>query len=152
LAKQGEGLVLHFLFWAKNQAQEQVYALVEDVPPSRLKRLESIWQRSLDSFSPFSSENTEARTLDSAIRSTVQTFLGLAGKNEQDQELQRAKVFEVIGKLLGKEQINVKAIKMMMVSRFPGLFADAEWLMKKGRFETGRMHSIVDFIEKANRR
>jgi hypothetical protein len=41
---------------------------------------------------------------------------------------------------------------MMMVARFPGLFADAEWLMKKGRFETGVMHLVVDFIERANRR
>lgn len=152
LAKQGEGLVLHFLFWSKNQAQEQVHALVEDVPPSRLKRLESLWQESLKSFSPFSKENTEAGALDTAIRSTVRTLLGLGGKSEQDQNFQRARVYEVLGKLLGGERIDLKSIKMMMVARFPGLFADAEWLMKKGRFETGVMHLVVDFIERANRR
>lgn len=152
LAKQGEGLVLHFLFWSKNQAQEQVHALIEDVPPSRLKRLEFLWRESLKSFSPFVKENTETGTLDTAIRSTVRTLLGLAGKNEQDQVFQRARVYEVISKLLGGERIDVKGIKMMMVARFPGLFADAEWLVKKGRFETGSMYLIVDFIERANRR
>ncbi|HBQ87018.1 MAG TPA: hypothetical protein DD811_11165, partial [Syntrophomonas sp.] len=45
LAKTGQGLIFHFVFWEKNNAQEIVHLMTEDVPPERLARLETTWKK-----------------------------------------------------------------------------------------------------------
>ena len=50
LARVNEGLVFHFLFAEVNQAQLIVHSLIEDVPPTRLRKLEELWQESCIAF------------------------------------------------------------------------------------------------------
>jgi CRISPR-associated protein Csh1 len=150
LARQGEGLVFHFMFWEKNQAQERVHLIVEDVPPTRLKRLEELWRKSLEVYSPFKKDNTESKYLDFAIRNIVWVYLDLAGTGDSEKKFQMDRCFKVLGQLLNGQKVDVRGLKTNMVSRFPGLFASGDW-SQVGPTKSGRMLLVLDFLERVNK-
>jgi CRISPR-associated protein Csh1 len=155
LAKQDNSLVFHFLFWERNQAQERLHLMVEDVPPSRLKRLEEIWEDTYRSilWNKKNEPQIEYKklVLDAGIRTVFNVLTSLSGKNDREKEIMKDRVIGLLGKLLGDEKIDLKEIKLLMTSRFPGLFSDTEWLRYAG-FELRKMMAVTEFITKANRR
>jgi len=155
LAKQENSLVYHFLFWEQNQSQERLHLMVEDVPPSRLKHLEKLW---IDSYKTFLWNQAKepdfdpnSTTLDKALKTIYYVFTSLSGKSDADKAIMKERMIGVTGQLLDNETINIKGIKKLMISRFPGLFSDPEWL-KNGAYELRKMATVIDFIIKANRR
>lgn len=157
LAKQENSLVYHFLFWEKNQAQERLHLMIEDVPPSRLKSLEKLWQETYKTFlwnqrkNPEPNFITSTIDLDDALKTIFFTLISLSGKNDSDKNVIRSQIISIIGKLLGGEKIDAHGIKQLMVSRFTGLFANPEWI-KFGNIELRKMIAITEFINKTNRR
>ncbi len=153
LAKQGESLVFHFVFWEKNKAQELVHLMVEDVPPTRLKRLNSKWKEAVDAC-PFPSKDdqvNDARTsLDFALKAVLYFFLA-ASKNEGEKKWLRNKALAVWGKLLGGERVDMAEVKSLAVSRLTACFADENW-MKYSGFKTMDMARVVDFLIRNNTR
>lgn len=117
LAKAGQGLVFHFVFWEQNNAQEIVHLMVEDVPPERLARLESTWQRVCKQ--QFGWQNPT--DLDFAIRSIYATLTNFAGKSGSDKMVFRDFSLEVIGAMLQGEKLPVDMFKRLIVPRLPRL-------------------------------
>lgn len=159
LAKYGEGLVFHFLFAETNQAQLIIHSLIEDVPPTRLKRLEELWGETCRVFNPDSnSSNRDRQKLDTGLKQIVAVLMSLAGKSEQDKVVMKDKVITVISSLLNGEPVKISEYKTLIVSRLPGLFADPDWLNPKekdklpGRLKIKGMAEVVDFLNRANRR
>ena len=154
LARQGEGLVFHFMFWEKNNAQELVHLMVEDVPPTRLKKLALKWSNSVAAY-PFpireGAEVEERNNLDYAIRAVVSLFLSQGAKGEEEKKWLRDKALNILGRLLGGETIDIMGIKALAVSRFPGNFADPEWVKYAG-IHTLDMARVVDFLIRSNER
>jgi len=157
LAKQDEVLVYHFLFWEENQAQEQLHLMVEDVPPSRLKRLEKLWQ---DTFkvllwnemqSPEFKPEDMGVDLDQAFKIVYSTLISLSGKDEADKSVMRKRIVNIIGKLLGGKKVDVKFVKQLMVSRFAGLFADPKWI-RDGHWKLRQMMAVLEFLNRVNDR
>ncbi len=155
LARQDESLVFHFIFWEKNQAQERLHLMVEDVPPSRLKRLETLWTECHRVFLWNSYEepvfDPKNVTLDQGIRTTYAVLSSLAGKSDQDKSVMRERTLGILGRLLGGERVDVREVKQLMVSRFPGLFSDTEWL-RFGGTNLRKMAAILDFLTRSNGR
>ncbi|MGI5838576.1 MAG: TM1802 family CRISPR-associated protein [bacterium] len=159
LARQGEGLVYHFMFAEKNQAQLIVHYLIEDVPPTRLRQLQDLW---LETCAVFRREAETGKSdkpgLNSAIRQIVAILFSLAGKSNQEKMVMREKGLAVIAALLNGERIRTNDIKALTVSRFPGLFSDPEWIRPKrkqdipGRLRLKGMAEIVDYLTRVNRR
>lgn len=117
LAKIGQGLIFHFVFWEKNNAQEIVHLMVEDVPPERLARLETIWQKVTRGFAGW----TKATDLDMAIRSLLATLNAFAGKSSGDKIIFRDFALKIIGDMLQGEILPVDMFKQMIVPRLPRL-------------------------------
>ncbi len=158
LSRHNEGLVLHFMLAEQNQAQLVIHCLVEDVPPSRLARLQGLWSETCTIFEQ-GRIIIEGRTdLDRAIRQTVSVLFSLAGKTEQDKTVMKEKSIDVVGRLLNGETVNTGELKALMVSRFPGLFNDSDWLNPKkesqlpGKVKVRGMAEIIDFLNRSNRR
>jgi len=147
LARRDESLVFHFVFWEKQQAQERIHLMVEDVPPSRLKKLESKWVETAEAVG-FSDER---RALDHGLGEVVRAITSLAGDNEQDERTMRMYAISVIGKLLNDEPVDIKTLKTILVSRLPGLVHDDEWL-RYGAVNSRRLAAVVDFINRCARR
>jgi CRISPR-associated protein Csh1 len=157
--EQEDEIVFHFVFWEKNQAQERLLLTVEDVPPSRLKRLEELWQDSVratkrgnaeDSAGEEESENPGRSTLSAAINSIAITIMSLSGKNEGDTRILKDLLLDIVGKLLKGDVINAHTVKSFVVSRLPGLFASGDWVAKDGILTMRRLQRIVDFFYRVN--
>lgn len=153
LSRQDNTIVFHFLFWEKNQAQERLHLMVEDVPPSRLKKLEGLWVECHRAHLWNSSENPDfdenSITLDQAIKNVYGVLFGLAGKSEQDKTVMRDRTLGILGKLLSGDKIETLEVKKLMVSRLPGLFADSEWL-RFGGLKLRQMAAVLDLLSKSN--
>lgn len=151
LAKQGDSLVFHFLFWEKNKAQELVHLMIEDVPPTRLKRLESKWRETTGVF-PFLSKNEQMidqrSSLDFAFKSLLRFFLS-GSKNDGEKKWLKNKALAVWGKLLGGKCVDVREVKSLAVSRFSACFADEKWMSYAG-LNMIDMARIVDFLIRTN--
>ncbi len=154
LAYQGDGLVFHFVFWEKKKSQELIHLMVEDVPPTRLKKLATLWSKAIMAY-PFSvragMDENEKNNLDYAIRAVVSLFLSQGAKGEEEKKWLRDKALNVLGRLLGGETIDIMGIKALAVSRFPGNFADPEWVKYAG-IHTLDMARVVDFLIRSNER
>lgn len=155
LARQDNSLVFHFLFWEKNQAQERLHLMIEDVPPSHLKRLEALWSEChkifLEDNPKGQAGESENATLDQGIRTTYGALSSLAGKSDQDKSVMKERTLGILGRLLGGDQVDVREVKQLMVSRFPGLFSDSKWLRFGGR-ELRKMAAVLDFLSRSNGR
>ncbi|BBB93536.1 TM1802 family CRISPR-associated protein [Methylomusa anaerophila] len=163
LARKGTGLVYHFLFTELNNAQVKVHCLIEDVPPTRLNHLQSLWGETCTAFPmknpAVDQDDDDGRiNLDRAFRQIVSVMLSLAGKREQDKTVMREKALAMIGALLNNEVVELTGIKELMVSRFAGLFTDPDWLRPKGGEELSGlakvrgMAEVVDFLIRVNGR
>lgn len=117
LAKIGQGLIFHFVFWEKNNAQEILHLMVEDVPPERLARLESAWQKVTKESFGWKNQTS----LDFAIKSLYATLTNFAGKSEGDKKVFRDFALEIIGKMLQEELLPVDMFKSFIVSRLARL-------------------------------
>jgi len=153
LSRLDNSIIFHFLFWEKNQAQERLHLMVEDVPPSRLKKLGDIWVKCYRTYLWNSYENPDFDenkiTLDQAIKNIFGVLSGLAGKSEQDKAVMRDRTIGILGRLLGGEIIDILEVKKLMVSRFAGLFADSEWL-RFGGVRLRQMAAVIDFLINSN--
>lgn len=117
LAKIGQGLIFHFVFWEKNNAQEILHLMVEDVPPERLARLESTWQKVTKE--QFGWKNKTS--LDFAIKRLYATLTNFAGKSEGDKKVFRDFALKIIGKMLQEELLPVDMFKSFIVPRLARL-------------------------------
>jgi len=158
LSKHNEGLVFHFLFAETNQAQIIIHSLVEDVPPTRLRKLQDLWKETCLAFSYDFDASDKKCSLDTAISQIVAVLLSIAGKREQDKEVMKDKIISVISGLLNGEAIGIKEIKTLIVSRLAGLFIDPDWLNPSekgqlpGRQKIKGMAEVIDFLHRVNRR
>jgi len=59
---------------------------------------------------------------------------------------------KVVGKLLNGQMIDVFWFKSLVVSRYPSMFADQEWVKKFGRSQIKDMFMMVEFFFKVNKR
>jgi len=158
LSKQNEGLVFHFLFAERNQAQLIIHTLVEDVSPTHLRKLQDLWTETCLAFAYDNDVSDRKCSLDTAILQIIAVFMSLAGESKQDKEVMRSKVISVISGLLNKEVVGIKETKNLIVSRLAGLVTDPDWLRpsKKGEM-SGRqkikgMAEVIDFLHRINRR
>ncbi|PKL02860.1 MAG: hypothetical protein CVV55_02280, partial [Synergistetes bacterium HGW-Synergistetes-2] len=153
LAKQGESLVFHFVFWKPNKDQEQIHLMVEDVPPTRLKRLNSKWKEATEAC-PFPSKDEQTNdirsSLDFALKAVLYFYLA-ASKNKGEKQWLRNKALAVWGQLLGGEPVDVMEVKNLAVSRLTARFADEDW-MKYSGLNTMDMARVVDFLIRNNAR
>ncbi|NLZ39593.1 MAG: hypothetical protein GX893_08335, partial [Firmicutes bacterium] len=158
LARVNEGLVYHFLFAEINQAQLIVHSLIEDVPPTRLRQLEELWQETCIAFGYEIDSNSKKGHLHTAISQIVAVLLSLAGKREQDRLVMKDKIIAVISELLNSELIGVAEIKRLIVSRLAGMVTDPDWIKPKGKEQMpGRrkikgMAEVLDFLYRVNGR
>jgi CRISPR-associated protein Csh1 len=150
--KQEDEVVFHFVFWEQNQAQERLLLMVEDVPPSRLKRLEELWIDSVQATEEENHEHGGHSTLAAAINSIAIAVMSLAGKNESDTSILRDLLLDIIGRLLKGDNIDVHTIKSFVTSRLQGLFADSDWVAKYGTLSMRRLQCIMDFFYRVNER
>lgn len=123
LAKDGQGLIFHFLFWEKNNSQELIHLMVEDVPPERLASLESAWKKAISIIDP---KLVSGADLDSCIGSLYRTLYSFAGKSEAERSVVRDFVLEIVGHLLSGTMAPVEAFKQIIVSRIPGFMHQNE--------------------------
>ena len=118
LAKHGEGLIFHFVFWEQNNSQELVHLMVEDVPPERLARLEEGWRQAF--FSVFDQSTfTSEVNLDLAVRSLYRMLSDLAGKSNSDKKVSRDFAVQVLEHLLSGRRPPKETFKQFVVSRLP---------------------------------
>lgn len=122
LAQMGQGLIFHFVFWEKNNAQEIIHLMVEDVPPERLARLQSTWQKV--SREQFGWQN--ATDLDFAIKSLYATLTNFAGKSKGDQMVFRDFSLEIIGAMLQGEVLPADMFKRFVVPRLARLIYEGK--------------------------
>ena len=160
--EQEDSLTYHFVFWEQNQAQERLLLMVEDIPPSRLRRLNDLWRQTVAAtglFAPkgrFAPETAEASadpntaTLYQGIRIIMVTLTRLAGKNDGDAAVLRDWLLGLIGRLLSGERVDIERVKGAVVSRLQGLCADSDWVAKYGVAAARRWNAIVDFLYRAN--
>ncbi|MGI6707386.1 MAG: TM1802 family CRISPR-associated protein [Clostridia bacterium] len=156
LLRQNEGLVFHFLFAETNQAQLIIHSLVEDVPPTHLRKLQELWTETCQAFSYDNDVSDKKCSLDTAISQIVAVLMSLAGKGEQDKRVMKDKVISVISGLLNGETIGIKDIKALMISRLAGLMTDPDWLRPlekeemSGQQKIKGMAEVIDFLYRAN--
>lgn len=158
LSRHGEGLVFHFLFAEINQAQLIIHSLVEDVPPTHLRKLQDLWTETCKAFSYDTDVSDKKCSLDTAISQIIAVFMSLAGKSEQDKKVMKDKVISVISGLLNGEAAGTKEVKALIVSRLAGLINDPDWLRPSdkdempGRQKLKGMAEVTDFLYRVNRR
>lgn len=114
LAREGGGLVFHFLFWERNNAQELVHLMVEDVPPERLAFLEKIWNQAMKAVM---GKIEKGLNLDWAFASLYATLNRFAGKSDADKLVFRDFALKVIGKMLKGELLPEVTFKKIVTSR-----------------------------------
>lgn len=160
--EQEDSLTYHFVFWEQNQAQERLLLMVEDVPPSRLRRLNDLWRQTVSAtglfarkgrFSPETDEagaDPNAATLYQGVRTIMGTLAALAGKNDGDAAVLRDWLLGLIGRLLSGERVDIGRVKGTVVSRLQGLCADSDWVAKYSAATARRWNTIVDFLYRAN--
>ena len=88
--------------------------------------------------------------LDQAFRTIYSTLIVLSGKDDADKNIMRNRIINIIGRLLGGKDVDVAFIKQLMVSRFPGLFSNSQWVNRFGFSELRKMMAILEFLNRAN--
>lgn len=114
MAREGNDLVFHFLFWEKNKAMELVHLMVEDVPPERLAFLSRQWEKAIKAIL---GDVEKAANLDWAIKSLYSTLYRFAGKSESDKIVFRDLALKIIGKMLRGEKLPITTFKQAVVKR-----------------------------------
>lgn len=148
LAGADEGMVVHFLFWEPNQAQQRIHLMVEDVPPSRLRHLLELWQKTQDAFEDVVPLGD---ALDAAIATVYRSVTDLGGKNDQETLRLRDIALGVVGRILGGGSVDVLELRRLFVAGLPALCADAK-RVSRGGWESARMAAALDFVLQTQRR
>ncbi|HHV56575.1 MAG TPA: hypothetical protein GXX50_02285 [Firmicutes bacterium] len=124
--QEDSGLVFHFLFWERNNAQELVHLMVEDVPPERLAYLESTWNRVMKAV--MGEGVKKGLHLDWMLSSLYSILSRLAGKSDSDKIVFRDFAIKVLGKLLKGETLPTVTLKQIVTSRAARLvYEDDNW-------------------------
>lgn len=153
LAKQGELLTFHFLILEqeRNSNKALIHLMIQDVPPTRLKRLEFKWKEAAKIY-PFPSINEKRIdhriTLDYALTSVLRFFMSGAN-NDGEKKWLKNKALAVWGKLLGGNCVDVREVKSLAVSRFSACFADEKWMQYAG-LNMMDFARVVDFLIRTN--
>jgi CRISPR-associated protein Csh1 len=122
LAKEGQGLIFHFMFWERNNAQELVHLMVEDVPPERLAYLEERW---IEAMNTVFGDVKRGKVLDWAIKSLYAVLSQFAGQSKGDRIVMRDFAIKTLGKLLRGERLPVATFKSIIASRVAHLVYEA---------------------------
>lgn len=156
--EQGDSLVYHFVFLEKNQAQERILLMLEDVPPTWLRQLNDLWIQSekstcfynkKDDFVPIDGSprgNGGRSGLDRALKAIVATLSSLSGKNDNDRSVFKELSLGLMGNLLNRELVDISSLKSRVVSRLQGLCSDSDWVAKYSISAMRSLHTIVDFL------
>ncbi|MDN5344108.1 MAG: CRISPR-associated protein Csh1 [Clostridia bacterium] len=146
--KDNTGLVFHFVCWERNNAQELVHMMVEDVPPERLAFLEGCWNETMETFFAGVSQ---LRSLDMAVRSLYVTLSRLAGKSEADRKVCRDFALKIITRMLQGETLPVAAYKKMVNARTGKLIFDSDkWSDAEKNILFA--HALAEFMLRVNDR
>ena len=151
LARQeNAGLVFHFVCWERNNAQELIHFMVEDVPPERLAFLESCWSETIHTFYE-DEKGSNLLSLDTAIRSLYAILSRVAGKSEADRKFFRDFALKIIAKMLQGDSVPVETFKKMINARTGKLIFDNEsWLAARECIYFA--HIWVEYMNKLNGR
>jgi CRISPR-associated protein Csh1 len=144
LAKIGQGMVFHFVFWEKNNSQEIVHLMVEDVPPERLALLETAWQKVTREFAGWHKDTD----LDIAMKSLYKTMSAFAGKSSADKIIFRDFALKVIGNMLQGEVLPVDTFKQLIVPRLPRLVFEGD--SKKAGLSMRYAELWVEYMNRLN--
>jgi CRISPR-associated protein Csh1 len=113
--------VLHFLFLEANQAQLVIHQMIEDVPITRIQKLQQIWEEAVK----LSSQNKKKDTqLSAAFKHIYRTLRHLVLKEDSEEKVMRSLTMEIIGKILSGDRVETKTIKQNFVARIPKLMND----------------------------
>ncbi|MGC9218857.1 MAG: TM1802 family CRISPR-associated protein [Athalassotoga sp.] len=140
-------LVFHFVFWEKPKgkaAQELVHLMIEDVPPTRLRRIEKIWEKSLKIV-----ESKKGERLSSAIK-TIYFTLNNLGKDDNERKVLKDIIVKTIGKILNGEKVNVESIKLIFVQKFSQLLHPSKEQKINPYSEIKDMFLVIDFLSSLN--
>lgn len=145
---EARDVVVHFVFWEKNNAQELVHLMIEDIPFHRLVFLEKAWQGALKAVMckeyPFAD-------LGWAIRSLHEVLARLAGANETDRLVFRDFGIKLTGTLLTGGTIPVNVFKRMVVARSGIIVQDyAAWMEMRKLLLYANIW--VEFMQRVSRR
>lgn len=149
---QDDEMILHFVFWEKNQSQERLLYMAEDVPPSRLRRLQALWADTVNSiYHEKTDKNSKTQSeLSQAISKLRVTLLSLAGRRENDITFMSDWILGLIASLLSGEKIDVYRVKTVLVSYLQGLCADSEWVRRYSQYFARDAACIVEFLYRVN--
>ncbi|PNR93944.1 hypothetical protein HWHPT5561_09250 [Petrotoga sp. HWH.PT.55.6.1] len=118
--------VFHFLFLEQNQAQLVIHQMIEDVPLTRIQKLQKVWKGTLKFFPQ--EKNTQ---LSDALKHIYRTLRHLVLKEDSEEKVMRTQAMEIISKILSGERVETKTIKQNFVARIPKLMNDK---VQKGQF------------------
>jgi len=159
IMKMDDSVVLHFVFYEKkpNSDKVQLLLMIEDVPPSRLKHIEEIWNLSWNLLSfqttkkpDFSAVNSAESTLYNLMKLIWSRTMELAGESVNEKSYAKDWLLGIEGKILSGERVNVEEVKKFFVSRFQRLFADHDWVQKKSLNFARDICCIIDFLYRLN--
>jgi len=111
--------VFHFLFLEQNQAQLVIHQMIEDVPITRIQKLQQIWERTVQSLA-----KKKGTQLSVAFKHIYRTLRHLVLKEDSEEKVMRSLTMEIIGKILSGERVETKTIKQNFVARIPKLMND----------------------------
>jgi len=111
--------VFHFLFLEANQAQLILHQMIEDVPLTRITKLQEIWEDTVQLF-----PNKKDTLLSAAFKHVYRTLRHLVLKEDSEETVMRTLAIEIIGKILSGEKVETKTIKQNFVARIPKLMND----------------------------
>jgi len=144
--RENTGLAFHFVCWERNNAQELVHLMVEDVPPERLAFLEGCWNETIPVFF---GEVNKLLSLDMAVRSLYRTLSRLAGKSEADKKVCRDFALKIVGRMLQGETLPVATFKKMVNARTSKLIFDSDsWSAAQSNILFA--HALAEFMTRVN--
>jgi len=147
---ENENLVFHFVFWEAKYARELVNMMIEDVPPTHLKKIAQNWEKSLKNILTETEYNGKTK-LSWAIKKVYFTLIDLERENVTENEVMKDFAINIIGKILNGEKVNVESIKSVFVEKFPKLLHDNQSNSdSKIKDKIRDMFLIVDFISRLN--
>ncbi len=147
LARKGQGVVCHFLLWEINQAQQIIHQLIEEVPPSRLRKIECCWEETALHLLGW-----ESTSLDAGLKLVYSVLIGLAGLRKEEQKALRDKIIKLYGRMLNNEKLDTGMWKQLMVAHLPGILHGAEGNMEETRRQVQGMAAVIDFMERLNKK
>ena len=143
LAQQGESLNFHFLFIEKDQSREALLSIIEDISPSLLKKLETIWIKNIKQFQ--SQGNSK---LDSCFLFITYTIMkdGKSKTNQMEVAYRKQTAVSIVSKLLRGQPIQTRSLKQEFVSRYPQIMHMDEYAtIIRNQFR------VIEFIEQYNK-